>query len=74
MKSKDFIRILNKYNKKYPEANIYYLTDLSESNLIEVRKTGLVFAPEAQVNQNNINPEDCIKEQSEGYLPIIILG
>lgn len=74
MKSKDFIRILNKYNKKYPEANVYYLTDLSETNLIEVGKTGVVFAPETQVQQNIINPEDCVKESLEGYTPIIILG
>lgn len=74
MKSKDFIRILNKYNKKHPEANVYFLTDLTESNLVSIEKTGLVFAPETQVNENNINPEDCIKEFSEDYVPIIILG
>lgn len=74
MISKDLIRTLNKYNKKYPEANVYYLTDLSEFHFVGVEKTGVVFAPETQVKQNEINPEDCIKEQSDGYTPIIILG
>ena len=74
MISKDFIKILNKYNKKFPEAFVYFLTDLTETNFIGISKTGVVYAPVEQVNQNKINPEDCLKESSEGYVPIIILG
>lgn len=73
MISKDFIRILNKYNKN-SEASVYFLTDLTETNFIGISKTGVVYAPVEQVNQNKINPEDCLKESSEGYVPIIILG
>ena len=52
MISKDFIRILNKYNKKFPEASVYFLTDLTETNFIGISKTGVVYAPVEQVNQN----------------------
>ena len=74
MISKDFIRILNKYNKKFPEASVYFLTDLTETNFIGISKTGVVYAPVEHETHHKINPEDCLKESSEGYVPIIILG
>lgn len=74
MLSKDLIRILNKYNKKHPEANVYFLTDSTEIDFINVEKTGVVFAPEDQMKQNKIDPDDCIKDHRDGYVPVIILG
>ena len=74
MKSKDFIRILNKYNKKYPEAIVHFLTDPSESGFMPIGKVVLAYAPEQQIKNNSINTNDCVLEPTSGFEPIIVLG
>ena len=74
MISKDFIRIINKYNKKHPEAIVHYLTDLNEIGFLSVGKVVLAYAPEQQIKDNSINTDDCVKDPQEGFSPIIVIG
>ena len=70
---KDFIRQLNAYKKKEPEASVYLFGDLSD-DVESVSKIALAYAEQSSLTNKTLSAENIYKTKNTGLVPVIVIG